>query len=114
MKGYGRVYERAMSRNLVMTHVSEINDPTYLSDKINRSYIIFGVVQTFVYMEWKTGTGNKEHDMIENHERLNIQLTSASSDDTNKAVPPPCNQCVKVLVLKICTLKNLDPLLSMR
>ena len=83
-----------------MAHESTINDPAYLSDKISRNYILLGIVRNIVYVELRIGTGDKEHDVIEHHEWLNIKRTSVTSDDTNETIPPHCNQWVKVLALK--------------
>ena len=100
MKGYSTVFEHAMNADLFMDHASDINHLAYLLDKISRNHILFGIVRKFVYVKWKIGTCNEEHDVIKNYERLNIKWASVSGDDTNEAVPPPCNQWVKVLALK--------------
>ena len=99
MKGYGITLKHAMPGDLVMDHVSDINHPAYLSDNISRNCVLFGIVRNFVYMDWKIETGKKEHDMIKNHDQLNIKWASVPGDGTNEAITPPGNHWVKVLVL---------------
>ena len=102
IKGYGMPYDCASPGDLVMAFASDIKHPAYLAGKINRSFIFFGVVRNFVYVQWNTGLGDKEWDgVIENHERLNIRWAANIPDwDTKVDVPPPTNQWVKVLALK--------------
>ena len=112
MKLYSITFKYAMTADLVMAHASNINHPAYLLDNISRNHILFGIVRKFVYVKWKIGTCNEEHDVIENHKPLNIEWSNLPGDDKNEVVPPLCNHWMKVLSLKNkCALESLNPFL---
>ena len=94
-KGYGTAFEHAMPGDLIMAHASDIDHPAWVQVKIDRNYIMFGVVKNFVYVEWDTGFG-----IIEDHERLNINWVAVPGWDTEDKIPPPCNDREKVLSLR--------------
>ena len=64
IKGYGDNYVDAKSGDMIMATTSGISHPVYLSGKVSRSYIVFGIVTYFVYCDYDTDNGDNDWDGI--------------------------------------------------
>ena len=98
--GYGVQWRDAMPGDLVMAFASDIDHPAVVAGAIHRSYILVGIVNSFVDVEWDT----KISDIgITVQERLNVLW--GNIDNWNNYSPDiadsPRNDQVKVIALKM-------------
>ena len=91
-----------MPGDLVMAFASDINHPAVDAGVIHRNYILVGIVQRFIDVEWNTGMSEEDWDGITTQERLKVTWGEIDGWDMySSAKPPhPLNSEVKVILLK--------------
>lgn len=97
--GYGSDWNDANPGDMVMATASDIGHPAYSSGVIGCSYVMFGSVVEFVYMDWDTGNCDEDWDgIILQHERIRVKwMDVGGKRGGNWYVTPVVTQWLKVI-----------------
>ena len=73
-----RITKKLQLGDLVMSTAGRIQHPCFLSGVIDDSYILFGIVRSFTYMNW---SNKKNWNNSYNEGRVNIEWTTFNSGE---------------------------------
>ena len=97
--GYGSDWNDANPGDMVMATASDIGHPAYSAGVIGCSYVMFGSVVEFVYMDWDTGNCDEDWDgIILQHERIRVKwMDVGGKREEDWDVTPVVTQWLKVI-----------------
>ena len=100
--GYGKKWRDAMPGDLVMAFASDISHPAVDAGVIHRNYVLVGIVQRFIDVEWNTGRFEDDWNGITTQERLKVTWGQIDGWDMYSCPKPkhPHNSDLKVISLK--------------